>query len=923
MRNTRKISIAIVLVMLLTMTLAVIPSSAAETKTLYFNPGGSSLWDQAGAWFDAWTWGGSTADAWITFTDANNDGIYEAEIPSDRTGIKIYRRGSSHTGQDWNGNQWNNSGDVTIPADKNMYTITGWNAGDGSWSTHTPPAPSCTEHSYDQWGVCTNDGCDVGTFYTITGNDATVFGSVWSPENGKKMTYNPETKVYTLVIEDVAANDYQFKAIPNGNTSWAGAIGGNTAENSSAEGNFIFSVEVDGSTVTITLDGRTLAASVVPPESTDEPGTDEPGTDEPGTDEPGTDVPGSDDPIDIPTVETITVYFENNWLWTDVRGYYWIGEGDNKVENETWPGVALTVVGTLDGHDVYAITIPANVAGLVISGIKNDESGNRDQTPDITEMVDGAGWKMLYVDGEGNKLETITFDPNQTPGTDEPGTDEPGTDVPGTDEPGTDEPGTDVPGTDEPGTDEPGTDVPGSDDPIDIPTVETITVYFENNWLWTDVRGYYWIGEGDNKVENETWPGVALTVVGTLDGHDVYAITIPANVAGLVISGIKNDESGNRDQTPDITEMVDGAGWKMLYVDGEGNKLETITFDPNQTPGTDEPGTDEPGTDVPGTDEPGTDEPGTDEPGTDVPGTDEPTTGPDYYLIGYINGANYGCESDWENLGEYKFVNGKLTATFTADTYVFVKTGDNQNWYMTDGWLGTEVNSAVLGTTYGENSNKLHVPAGVEVTFTLVDNGDGTLTLSFVTAGGTDTPGTDEPGTDTPTETPTFTVAGTGAHLGTEWDTTNTANDMTYADGVYYIIYTNVKAGEYEFKCAKDHAWTVAFPAENYKYTVEADGSTVTITLDGENVTVDVEAPEAPKPDDNKPGTGDNKPEDNKPGTDDNKPNTDNNNNNNNNNQPEQPEEELGFFEAIWKAIVDFFASIGNFFANLFSGAKK
>ena len=743
MRNTRKISIAIVLVMLLTMTLAVIPSSAAETKTLYFNPGGSSLWDQAGAWFDAWTWGGSTADAWITFTDANNDGIYEAEIPSDRTGIKIYRRGSSHTGQDWNGNQWNNSGDVTIPAEKNMYTITGWNAGDGSWSTHTPPAPSCTEHSYDQWGVCTNDGCDVGTFYTITGNDATVFGSAWSPENGKKMTYNPETKVYTLVIEDVAANDYQFKAIPNGNTSWAGAIGGNTAENSSAEGNFIFSVEVDGSTVTITLDGRTLAASVVPPESTDEPGTDEPGT-----------------------------------------------------------------------------------------------------------------------------------------------------------------------------------DVPGSDDPIDIPTVETITVYFENNWLWTDVRGYYWIGEGDNKVENETWPGVALTVVGTLDGHDVYAITIPANVAGLVISGIKNDESGNRDQTPDITEMVDGAGWKMLYVDGEGNKLETITFDPNQTPDTDEPGTDEPGTDIPGTDEPGTDEPGTDEPGTDVPGTDEPTTGPDYYLIGYINGANYGCESDWENLGEYKFVNGKLTATFTADTYVFVKTGDNQNWYMTDGWLGTEVTSAVLGTNYGENSNKLHVPAGVEVTFTLVDNGDGTLTLSFVTAGGTDTPGTDEPGTDAPTETPTFTVAGTGAHLGTEWDTTNTANDMTYADGVYYKVYTNVKAGEYEFKCAKDHAWTVAFPTENYKYTVEADGSTVTITLDGENVTVDVEAPEAPKPDDNKPGTGDNKPEDNKPGTDDNKPNTDNNNNNNNN-QPEQPEEELGFFEAIWKAIVDFFASIGNFFANLFSGAKK
>ena len=34
----------------------------------------------------------------------------------------------------------------------------------------------------------------------------------------------------------------------------------------------------------------------------------------------------------------------------------------------------------------------------------------------------------------------------------------------------------------------------------------------------------------------------------------------------------------------------------------------------------------------------------------------------EYYLVGYINGADYGCEADWENVGEYKFVNGSLTA---------------------------------------------------------------------------------------------------------------------------------------------------------------------------------------------------------------------------------------------------------------------
>jgi hypothetical protein len=43
-----------------------------------------------------------------------------------------------------------------------------------------------------------------------------------------------------------------------------------------------------------------------------------------------------------------------------------------------------------------------------------------------------------------------------------------------------------------------------------------------------------------------------------------------------------------------------------------------------------------------------------------------------YYLVGYINGADYGCEGDWENNGIYKFVDGKLTATFTEDSYVFL-----------------------------------------------------------------------------------------------------------------------------------------------------------------------------------------------------------------------------------------------------------
>ena len=107
----------------------------------------------------------------------------------------------------------------------------------------------------------------------------------------------------------------------------------------------------------------------------------------------------------------------------------------------------------------------------------------------------------------------------------------------------------------------------------------------------------------------------------------------------------------------------------------------------------------------------------------------------EYYLFGYINGMNYGCEEDYANPGQYKFVNGKLTATFTTDSYVGVKTGDNLNWYMTDGWQGTAATSVVLyNTNSGIQADKLYVPGNVQITFTLTKGADDTLILSYTTA---------------------------------------------------------------------------------------------------------------------------------------------------------------------------------------------
>lgn len=107
----------------------------------------------------------------------------------------------------------------------------------------------------------------------------------------------------------------------------------------------------------------------------------------------------------------------------------------------------------------------------------------------------------------------------------------------------------------------------------------------------------------------------------------------------------------------------------------------------------------------------------------------------DYYLFGFINGVDYACEADYANIGIYKFEEGILTATFTQDSYVGIKTGDNNNWYMTDGWLGYDVTSAKLSnTTVLSNADKLYVPGGVKITFTLVVNEDDTLILNYVAA---------------------------------------------------------------------------------------------------------------------------------------------------------------------------------------------
>lgn len=92
-----------------------------------------------------------------------------------------------------------------------------------------------------------------------------------------------------------------------------------------------------------------------------------------------------------------------------------------------------------------------------------------------------------------------------------------------------------------------------------------------------------------------------------------------------------------------------------------------------------------------------------------------------------------------------------------------------------------------------------------------------------------------------------WTVAGGSKLMGSDWKTDDTANDMKTTDGVTYtLVKENVvleKGVTYEFKVAKDHAWTEAYPSSNATLTVDETATyKVTFTFNSETKEVSVKA---------------------------------------------------------------------------------
>jgi hypothetical protein len=107
-----------------------------------------------------------------------------------------------------------------------------------------------------------------------------------------------------------------------------------------------------------------------------------------------------------------------------------------------------------------------------------------------------------------------------------------------------------------------------------------------------------------------------------------------------------------------------------------------------------------------------------------------------------------------------------------------------------------------------------------------------------------------EPATEPATEPETepapeskYTVAGSAVEIfGTSWDSTNSANDMTFNEstGLFEITYTDVEAADsVQLKVLENNNWDTSYPEQNVTFNVTATGD-VTVTIDPETKEVKV-----------------------------------------------------------------------------------
>ncbi len=662
--------------LVLVMLIGLVPmpnANAADNVSLYLQP--NSNWTQSDAWFAVYYWNNS-GNHWVRMTASATDGVYEAEIPSGYTNVIFCRMNPAMTALSWD-SKWDQTKDLTYDGTKNLFTVGAgqWNNATGTWSVYEPPVTN--------YNVTTN-------LTNLTSSNAAAAieaGAVYTTTLKAKAGYALPASV-SVTVGGVADSTHTY-------SSETGVL---TIPAASVTGDIVITAEADAYTylkpnANWLLDGARFAVYSWDinngnwwADLTDEDG---------------------DGYYEVVLPEGIT-----NLIFCRMNP----GTTDNNWNNK-WNQTSDLKRPT-DGSNCYTVAEGAwdKGAGTWSTYLPEEEEEGPTQPTEPDEPADtyyvagdkalcGVEWdcaaaanKMDYV-GSGIYEKTYT---SVAAGT------------------------YNIKVTDGTWSNSWGDN--GNNYTFKVTAACDVTVTFDSNTKTVSVKGdsvgketglevtaMYAVGNGSgNWLNGVNWdPGAAVNVM-TEIAPNVYEITFEDVAKGSAYefkfaangtwthswgAGGTKDEAAYNGQNIKLTVSYEKADVTL--------KLDMTGYDHSKKTGAKYSV-------------------------TVTEAAEE--AGPDYYLVGYINGADYGCEDDYANLGEYKFVDGKLTATFTQDSYVFVKTGDNANWFMSEGYAA-ESPAILYNTNKGlTDANKLFAPGGVELTFTLVENADGSLTLSYVKA---------------------------------------------------------------------------------------------------------------------------------------------------------------------------------------------
>ena len=176
---------------------ALVCAMSLSAKTVYLDVSPCD-WDKDGAKIAAWVWTGSGEGSWAggTYMTKLANGFYKAEV-GDNTNIKFVRLDKEAGDKpDWN-KKWNETGNIDIPSDKDLYKMTEWS--NGAWSSRT---------------------------FTVTGVSK-IFGSNWSEAdtNNDMVMQEDGTYKWEKEVEELGIAEYTYKVVLN--HSWKPELMGN------------------------------------------------------------------------------------------------------------------------------------------------------------------------------------------------------------------------------------------------------------------------------------------------------------------------------------------------------------------------------------------------------------------------------------------------------------------------------------------------------------------------------------------------------------------------------------------------------------------------------------------------------------------------------------------------------------------------